>query len=76
MAAKRKKMHQVKSILEMLDRGYSQRQISRELNVHRTTAKKYVDHLKSLQLTYKEVLSYEVKDFENVFVGVPWELKM
>lgn len=70
MAAKRKKMHQVKSILEMLDRGYSQRGVSTELNVHRTTVKKYADHLKSLQLTYKEVLSYEVKDFESVFVGV------
>jgi transposase len=70
MAAKRKKMHQVKSIIEILDRGYSQRQISRDLGVHRNTVKKYVDHLKSLNISYKEVLKYELKDFEKVFVSV------
>lgn len=70
MAAKRKKMHQVRSVIEMLDRGYSQRQISRDLRMHRTTVKKYVDHLTGLQLSYKEVLNYESKEFEKLFVGV------
>ena len=48
-------MHNVRSIIQLLQRGFSQRRISRELNLSRNTLKLYVDRLNASSFSLDEL---------------------
>lgn len=70
MAAKRKKMHQIKAILEWLQQGHSIRKTNKELGVSRRTIRKYLDHLSSKEHSLVTALTLDDKGFKQLWAGM------
>ena len=59
MANKVIEMHIVRSVIQQLGRNYSERHISRELNISRTTVRQYAERFRTCSFTFTELLELE-----------------
>ena len=67
MAGKLITMGKVKQILQLLEQGVSQREISRRLQINRKTVSQYLTRLKEFDYTIKVLLSMSDLELEGLF---------
>lgn len=67
MAAQRKDIMDIRQIILQKQQGVSNRQIEKNLQIHRNTVNYYVRHLRASGLNYTELLSLSDGDLEDLF---------
>ena len=67
MANKRIDMLEIKQIIQLNLKGVSNREISRRIHVNRKTVDQYVQYLKSLGISFKELSNYTEAQLQDLF---------
>lgn len=71
MANKNTSMLQIKKALQLLDAGKSERFITEQLGLSRTTLRKYLDKLSSSELSNDQLMALSDADFSALIYGEP-----
>ena len=71
MANKNKGMLQIKKALQLLDAGKSERSITEQLGISRTTLRKYLEKISLSKLTTEQLLVLSDADFSLLLFGDP-----